>query len=78
MVFVRLPRGPIPRPDNLVQKKSSSIREFAGRPGVLLVDEHAFDSLERPELFKDAFHLNNAGCSLLSVRMAQEVGKLLR
>ena len=46
-----------------MQKKSSSIREFAARPGVLLVDEHAFDSLERPELFKDAFHLNNAGCS---------------
>jgi hypothetical protein len=78
VVFVRLPRGPIPRPGNLVRKKSSSIREFAARPGVLLVDEHAFDSLEQPELFKDAFHLNNAGCSLLSVRMAQEVGKLLR
>ena len=78
VVFVRLPRGPIPRPDNLVHKKSSSIREFAARPGVLLADEHAFDSLEKPELFKDAFHLNHAGCSLLSVRMAQEVGKLLR
>lgn len=78
VVFVRLPRGPIPRPDYLVQKKSSSIREFAARPGVLLVDEHAFDSLETPELFKDAFHLNDAGCSQLSVRMAHEVGKLLR
>jgi hypothetical protein len=78
VVFVRLPRGPIPRPDYMVQKKSSSIREFAARPGVLLVNEHAFDELEKPELFKDAFHLNNAGCSLLSVRMSQEVGKLLR
>jgi hypothetical protein len=78
VVFVRLPRGPIPRPENLVQKKSSSIREFAARPGVLLADEHAFDSLETPELFKDAFHLNNAGCAQLSVRLAWEVGKLLR
>ena len=78
VVFVRLPRGPVPRPDNLVQKKSSSIREFAARPGVLLVDEHAFDSLETPELFKDAFHLNNAGCARLSMGLAQEVGKLLR
>ena len=50
-----------------MQKKSSSIREFSARPGVLLVDEHAFDSLERPELFKDAFHLNNAGCARFSV-----------
>ena len=77
-VFVRLPRGPIPRPDNLVRKKSSSIREFAARPRVLLLDEHAFDSLETPELFKDAFHLNNQGCARLSVLMAQEVGKLLK
>ena len=78
IIFVRLPRGPIPRPDNLVRKKSSSIREFAARPGVLLLDEHAFDSLETPELFKDAFHLNNQGCARLSVLMAQEVGKLLK
>jgi hypothetical protein len=78
IIFVRLPRGPIPRPANLVQKKSSSIREFAARPGVLLLDEHAFDGLETPELFKDAFHLNNTGCARLSVLLAQGVGKLLR
>jgi hypothetical protein len=78
VVFVRLPRGPIPRPDNLVRKQSSSIREFAARPGVLLAGEHLFDYLERPELFRDAFHLNHAGCEQLSVRLAQEVAKLLR
>ncbi len=78
VIFVRLPRGPVPRPNYLVHKMSSSIREFAARPGVLLVDEHAFESLETPELFKDAFHLNNAGCSRLSVRLAQEIAKLLR
>jgi hypothetical protein len=78
VIFVRLPRGPIPRPENLVHKLSSSIRDFAARPGVMLLDEHAFDGLERPELFKDAFHLNNAGCARLSVLLAQEIGKLLR
>jgi hypothetical protein len=78
VVFMRLPRGPIPRPGNLVRKMSSSIREFAARPGVLLMDEHTFDFLETPELFKDAFHLNHTGCSRLSVRMALEVSRLLR
>jgi hypothetical protein len=78
VVFVRLPRGPIPRPGNLVKKKSSSIREFAARPGVLLANEHAFDGLETPELFRDGFHLNNTGCARFSVMMAQEVAKLLR
>jgi len=78
IVFVRLPRGPIPRPATLVQKKSSSIREFAARPGVILAGEHAFESLENPELFKDAFHMNDAGCSRFSVLMAQEVSRLVR
>ena len=78
VVFVRLPRGAIPRPESLVHKLSSSIREFALRPGVLLADEHAFESLETPELYRDGYHLNNTGCARLSVMMAREVGKLLR
>lgn len=78
LIFVRLARGPIPRPGNLVQKKSSSIREFASRPGVLLADEHAFEPLENPELFRDAFHLNNPGCARFSLALVQEIGKLLK
>lgn len=77
IIFLRLARGPVVRPDNLVHKLSSSIREFAARPNVLLVPEHAFDSLERPELFKDAIHLNRAGIARFSPMMAVEVGRLL-
>jgi hypothetical protein len=77
IVFLRLARGPIPRPGNLVQKKSSSIREFARRPNVLLVPEHAFDSLEHPELFKDAMHLNREGSARFSAMLVEEVAKLL-
>jgi hypothetical protein len=29
IIFVRLPRAPIPRPEGLVRKKSATIREFA-------------------------------------------------
>jgi hypothetical protein len=76
-IFVRLARGPIPRPDNLVRKKSSSIREFAHRPDVLLVPEHALDSLEHPEFYKDAMHLNREGVQRFSVMLAREVGALL-
>ncbi|MGA3024235.1 MAG: hypothetical protein ABSF98_05655 [Bryobacteraceae bacterium] len=77
IVFVRLARGPIPRPGNLVLKKSSSIREFARRPNVLLVPEHAFDSLEHPEFYKDAMHLNREGTVRFSQMLAEEVAKLL-
>jgi len=77
VVFLRLPRGPLVRPDNLVHKLSSSVREFAARPNVMLVPEHAFDSLEHPELFRDAIHLNRQGIARFSPMMAGEVGRLL-
>jgi len=77
IVFIQLPRGPIPRPDGLSLKLSSSIRELASRPNVALVDEHAFDALERPELFRDGMHLNREGIERFSVMLAQEIDKLL-
>jgi len=77
IVFVRLARAPIPRPDGLVRIKSSSIRDFASRPNVMLCDEHAFDSLEHPELFRDALHLNRAGIARFSPMLAENIGRML-
>jgi hypothetical protein len=78
IIFVRLARGPIPRPTGLVRKKSASIREFAARSNVFLADEHAFESLERPELFKDALHLNRAGSARFSAMLVDEVSRILK
>lgn len=77
IVFVRLPRGAVPRPGNLVHKLSGSIREFAGRRNVLLAPERAFDALERPELFRDAIHLNRQGIARFSPMLAGEVARLI-
>ena len=77
IVFVRLPRAPIPRPDGLVRKKSATIRDFASLPNVLLCDEHAFESLEHPELFRDALHLNRAGIARFSPMLAESIGRML-
>jgi len=77
IVFLRLPRGPIARPDFLARAKSSTIREFAGRPNVLLCDEHTFDSLEHPELFGDGMHLNRAGVARFSPMLAQLLARVL-
>ena len=73
VVFCRLPRAPIPRPDSLVKKLSSSIREFRSRPNVLLLDEHTFDFLERPEFFQDALHLNREGAARFSRLLAERL-----
>jgi hypothetical protein len=77
IVFVKLPRGPIPRPDNLSPKLTSSIREFAARPNVILYGEHAFDSLEHPELFQDGLHLNREGVDRFSKTLASGLAALL-
>src|ERR1019366_9073006 len=78
IVFVRLPRAPIPRPDSLRRAKSASIRDFASRvPNVLLCDEHAFDSLEHPELFRDALHLNREGIARFSPMLAEDICRML-
>jgi hypothetical protein len=49
IILLRLPRGPIPRPDSLSVKSKGATRELALRPNVMLAGEHAFDSLEHPE-----------------------------
>jgi hypothetical protein len=77
IVFLRLARGPVPRPGNLTHKLSSSIREMASRPNVILMDEHAFESIERPELYRDGMHLNREGIRRFSYMLEDEVNKVL-
>jgi hypothetical protein len=73
VVFYRLPRAPIPRPDSLVKKLSASVREFGSRPNVLLLEEHTFDPLERPALFRDGLHMNREGAARFSKLMAERL-----
>jgi hypothetical protein len=77
IVFLRLPRGPIPRPAWLARSAGSVIRDFASRPGVLLIDERFFDPLEHPELFADGMHMNKPGVALFSTMLAREIGRML-
>jgi hypothetical protein len=77
LVFLRLPRGPVVRPDLPPRNEGSSVRRLASRPEVALLDEHLFDSLERPELFQDELHLNHPGLTRFSPTLAREIRKLL-
>jgi hypothetical protein len=77
LIFIRLPRAPylrqVPPPDN----PHSSVRELARQPDVILDDEHDFDFLEKPEVFKDPWHLNATGCGDFSRALARRVRELL-
>jgi len=77
LIFLRLPRGGFVRPDQPSYNPHSSVRELAAQPNVTLIDEHFFDSLEKPELFVDELHLNGPGMDLFSVMLTQEVSRIL-
>jgi hypothetical protein len=77
IIFLRLPRGPIPRPEDLAGNPGSVIREFASRPNVLLMDEHFFEPLEKPELFRDALHMNKSADAIFSAMLAREIARMI-
>ena len=58
--FLRVPRAPMPPPEEPT-KANSSVRQLASDPNVVVLDEHLLDSLERPDYFWDALHLNREG-----------------
>ena len=77
IILFRLPRGPYPSPEAPPRNDRSSVRQLASKPGVILDDEHYFDSLERPELFKDERHLNAIGQAEFSKMLGKHVRELL-
>jgi hypothetical protein len=77
LIFVRLPRGPFVRPDQPAFNPHSSVRELAARGDAILDQEHSFDSLERPELFWDPYHMNGPGSAEFSRMVARDVQLIL-
>jgi hypothetical protein len=77
LIFVRLPRGPLVRPDFPPSNPHSPVRDLAMRPEVKLIPEHFFDSLEQPMLFVDEIHLNQPGADRFSRMLAREVKEIL-
>ena len=77
IVFLRLPRGPIPRPALARaphRQRDSRICRAAQRAAV---DERYFELLEHPELFADGMHMNKPGVALFSTMLAREIGRML-
>jgi hypothetical protein len=72
IILLRVPRAPVSPPYHS-PKRDSSIRQLASRPNVIVLDEHLFDELERPEFFFDAIHLNGDGMMKFSRILAIDV-----
>jgi hypothetical protein len=74
--FLRVPRAPTSPPE-VPPNLNSAVRQLASQPDVIVLDEHLLDSLERPELFWDALHVNREGMILFTEIVAAEVRKAL-
>lgn len=77
LIFIHLPRGPFVRPDQPPFNPHSSVRELARQPGVILMPEHLFDSIEQPGLFIDQMHMNGPGEAQFSRMLGKEVSRTL-
>jgi hypothetical protein len=76
LFFLRVPRAPVSPPE-VPPKPNSAVRQLAGKPGVVVLDEHLLDPLEQPDRFMDAMHLNREGQIEFSEIVAAEVEKAL-
>ena len=76
LIFLRVPRAPMPPPDH-PPKLDSAIRQIATEPEVVVLDEHLFDQLEHTDLFADPMHLNAEGMNRFSRILATEVRRVL-
>lgn len=74
--FLRVPRAPTSPPE-VPPNPNSAVRQLAGQPDVIVLDEHLLDPLERPELFWDALHVNREGMIRFTEIVAAEVRKAL-
>jgi len=79
VIVLRLPRAPVLPPGQPVPAppRENPLRALAAAPGVVLLDEHRFDELERPELFGDPLHLNAEGIRRFSRILAEEARRIL-
>lgn len=76
LFFMRVPRAPVSPPDDPV-KPHTAVRDLAGQPDVVVLDEHLLDSLEKPENFWDGWHLNRQGMRLFTGIIVREVVQTL-
>jgi hypothetical protein len=79
LVFARLPSWPIPLPpERRPVPIKGMLRDLAAQqPNVVLLDEHLFDHLERPEYFYDSIHLNAVGATAATKILAEQLHVIL-
>jgi hypothetical protein len=75
MIFLELPRAPLPIPES---PHPADFLEWAlRRPNVSVLPMGTFRDLERPEVFYDGLHLNKIGRGIFTERIAAQIPPLI-
>jgi hypothetical protein len=77
IIIYRMPQRPLPVADKFPIGPDAFINTARKLSGVIVLDEHLFDSLERPENFFDGVHLNSVGRKEFSTELARAVAGVL-
>jgi hypothetical protein len=75
IVFLQLPRAPLPIPES--PQRADFLEWALTKPNVSALPPDAFRDLERPEVFFDGLHLNKTGRQLFSERIAAQIPPLI-
>lgn len=76
IVIYRVPQWPLPLADKFSVGPDAFVNVARTLPDVVVLDEHLFDSLARPENFFDGVHMNSVGRRLFSIELAHSVAQL--
>jgi hypothetical protein len=75
IIFLELPRAPLPTPD--LKASPKFLLSVMNRPRVTVLPAATFRDLETPETFADGLHLNHVGRPIFSTRVGQKVTDIL-
>jgi len=76
LIFVRVPRGPLLRPDLPPPNPDGAVHHLASRNVTVLPDDF-FGELEQPQFFKDEMHLNQRGLDRFTTMVVARIAAIL-
>lgn len=78
LVFLRVPRWPMPLPQILPVAGAPDVRDWIPRrANVTVLEEDAFSDLERPEDFYDVLHVNQRARAVFTRRFGARLAEIL-
>jgi hypothetical protein len=75
IIFLELPRGPVPTPERKAPERF--VDSVRNRPRLTILPKETFRDLERPEVFSDGLHLNHLGRPIFSERLGKKMAEIV-